>query len=315
MTASVHPDFSRFHARLPAFPEAPHEQRGRGELQIRYEDVTQDGRLGVRPTTHAIGAALWRDVLERHPLAPTLIGQGIIPILTRLVVATGGGPIGVRAHLHARGAFDLVEALDDAGKPRFRADLWADVTGTAGRTFGPAPAHGGQPIAVGAMWAEHVLTRPFGAPSERTVERLPEGFAPSRSVRFVPPAEAAALPAGARWLDDGWTTDPAPIVFGLGHTDSNQHVNSLVYPLLLEDAALRRLHALGIPTQLFVGRMEMAYRKPSFAGDVIALRVRAYTRPHPVTGEEISGVAGIFGTPAELDGERGRAFGSVELEA
>jgi hypothetical protein len=314
MTSHVHPDFSRFHARLPAFPDAPHEQRGRGELQIRYEDVSQDGRLGARPTTHAIGAALWRDVLERHPLAPTLIGQGIVPILTRLVVATGGGPIGVRAHLHARGAFELVEAIDDAGKPRFRADLWADVTGTAGRTFGPAPEHHGQTIAIGAMWAEHVLTRPFGSPSERTVDRLPEGFGAGRTVRFTPPSEAIALPEGARWLDDAWVTDPAPIVFGLGHTDSNQHVNSLVYPALLEDAALRRLAALGIPTQLFVGRMEMAYRKPSFAGDVLALRVRVYTRPHPTDGEEIQGVVGIFGTPAELDTDRARAFGSVELE-
>jgi hypothetical protein len=159
-----------------------------------------------------------------------------------------------------------------------------------------------------------VLTRPFGPPAERTVHRLPDGFAASRRVRFTPPTETIALPQGARWLDDGWVTDPAPIVFGLGHTDSNQHVNSLVYPALLEDAALRRLAALAIPTQRFVGRMEMAYRKPSFAGDVLSLRVRTYARPHPTDGEEIQGVVGIFGTPAELDADRARAFGNVELE-
>lgn len=308
-------DFSRFRARLPPFPDVPHEQHGRGELQIRYEDVTQDGRLGARPTTHAIGAALWRDVLDRHPLAPTLMQEGIVPILTRLVVATGGGPIGVRAHLHAKGAFELVEAIDASGKSRFRADLWADVSGTVSRTFGPPPPGAGQEVALASMWAEHVLTRPFAPPSERTVDRLPEAFAASRRDRFTLPVEAVSLPEGARWIDEGWADDPAPIVFGLGHTDSNQHVNSLVYPHLLEDAALRRLVALGRRADLFVTRLEMAYRKPSFAGDVLALRVRAYARD--AGAREVLGVVGVFGTQAELAGppEKARVYGGVELEA
>jgi len=309
-------DFSRFRARLPPFPDVPHEQHGRGELQIRYEDVTQDGRLGARPTTHAIGAALWRDVLDRHPLAPTLAHEGIVPILTRLVVATGGGPIGVRAHLHARGAFELVEAIDAGGKSRFRADLWADVSGTLSRTFGPPPSSAGQEIALASMWAEHVLTRPFGPPSARTVDRLPPGFSPSRTDRFLAPVETISLPDGARWLDEVWVTDPAPIVFGLGHTDSNQHVNSLVYPHLLEDAALRRLHALRLPTQRFVGLLEMAYRKPSFAGDVLALQMRTYIRAHPSGHGELHGVVGAFGTEVDLAGDlaKARVFGRVELE-
>lgn len=303
-------DASKIHARLPAFPEVPAEQCGEGTLEVRYEDVSQDGRLGARPATHAIGAALWRGVLERHPMAPALLAEGIVPILARIVVVVGGGPIGVRAPLRARGAFDLVETQDASGKTRFRADLWANIAGVAARTFGPPPEREGTEIALGAVWAEHVLTRPFAPPETRTVERLPAGLQVSRRERHRAAHETVELPEGARWLDADWAEDPAPIVFGLGHTDSNQHVNSLVYPHLLEDAALRRIHALGMGTKLFVTRMEMAYRKPSFAGDVLSLRVRAYERAG------VLGVVGAFAAPLdqEVGLERARAFGALEFE-
>lgn len=305
-------DSAKFRERLPTFPDVPAEQHGRGELSVRYEDVTQDGRLIARAASHAIGAAVWRDVLERHPLTPTLIGQGILPILARLIVVVGGGPIGVRAKVKAEGAFEIVEAVDEAGKSRFRADMWADLSAPRGRTFGTAPGDG-ETIAIGAMWGEHVMTRPFAPPAERTVDRLPEGFGTARRVDYLPPTRAIELPEGARWIDAEWIDDPTPLVLGLGHTDSNQHVNSLVYPQLLEEAALRLLHAKQQPTARFLSRFEMAYRKPSFAGDVLRLRVRSYTRT--VGGTELTGVVGVFATEAEHAGdlEKARVFGSVEL--
>ena len=44
--------------------------------------------------------------------------------------------------------------------------------------------------------------------------------------------------AGAPFGDDGMPphVDVVPVVFGLRHTDGNQHVNSLVYPRLVEEA-------------------------------------------------------------------------------
>ena len=39
-----------------------------------------------------------------------------------------------------------------------------------------------------------------------------------------------------------------PVVFGVVHTDSNHHVNSLVYFRLFEEAALRRFAQLGAAT-------------------------------------------------------------------
>jgi hypothetical protein len=158
------------------------------------------------------------------------------------VVVVGGGPIAVRAKVMAEGGFEIVEAVDDAGKSRFRADMFADLRAPRGRTFGTVPGEGDE-IAIGAMWGEHVMTRPFAPPAERTVDRIPEGFGTPRRVDYVAPARAIDLHADAQWVDDAWIDDTTPLVFGLGHTDSNQHVNSLVYPQLLEDAALRRLHA------------------------------------------------------------------------
>jgi acyl-CoA thioesterase FadM len=72
--------------------------------------------------------------------------------------------------------------------------------------------------------------------------------------------------------------DPTPIAFGLAHTDSNQHVNSLVYPRLFEDAALRRFAALGKGKPAVLSRhVEAAFRKPCFAGETYAVALQAFT--------------------------------------
>lgn len=307
-------DASPFRAQLPPFPDAPPEHRGHGELRFRYEDIAQDGRLGARPTSHAIGAAVWRAVLDQHPITPALLSRGILPILTRLVVSVGGGPIGVRARVWADGGFELVESVDDSGKSRFRADMWAEVRGIRSRTFGP-PGEPADEIALGAMWAEHVLTRPFAPAGERSVERLPEGLSASRHVSHVPAHRAVELPEGARWLDASWEMDATEIALGVGHTDSNQHVNSLVYPQLLEDAALRRLAARALPFDRFVTRFEMAYRKPSFAGDRLRLAARLYERTIS-GGRTVHGLAGVFASAEEHTRglERARVFGTAELE-
>ena len=92
---------------------------------------------------------------------------------------------------------------------------------------------------------------------------------------FAPATTAMELPAGATPLDGDYAADEAVTVFGLDHTDSNQHVNSLVYPRMFAEAAFRRLAAAGrSPRRALVRSLDIAYRKPSFAGD----RVRIHTR-------------------------------------
>jgi len=296
-------DHALFRKHLPVFPIVPMHQRGKGSLDLRYENVTQDGRLAALTLSHAIGAALWRDVLERDPALPTMAAQGILPILTRLAVVTGGGPIAVRAPIHAEGGFELVRTLDAEGRTRYRVDLFADATGTYGTVWGTPHARAGEPVALGSVWAEHILTKPFAPPAERTVTELPLGMVHSRDVsHFVP---KSLFSTKVDWLAE-WQFDVAPIVFGLGHTDSNQHVNSLVYPHLMEQAALRLLHAHGLKDVSFVARFEMAYRKPSFAGDELRLRLRLRK-----TSEGNARVESIFEDP---EGDE-RVFGSMDLVA
>ena len=94
---------------------------------------------------------------------------------------------------------------------------------------------------------------------------------------WVSAESVGTLPDGALPLDE-LRLDPVPIAFGLAHTDSNQHVNSLVYPRLFEDAALRRFAELGRLKPPVLSRyMEAAFRKPCFAGEKYAIALRAFT--------------------------------------
>ena len=71
---------------------------------------------------------------------------------------------------------------------------------------------------------------------------------------------------------------PRRSAFGLAHTDSNQHVNSLVYPRLFEDAALRRFAALGkLKPPVLARHVEAAFRKPCFAGERYVIALQAFT--------------------------------------
>lgn len=294
-------DHALFRRSLPVFPIVPMHQRGKGSLDLRYENVSQDGRLAALTMSHAIGAALWRDVLERDPALPTMVAEGILPILTRLVVVTGGGPIAVRTPIQAEGGFELVRTHDAEGRMRFRLDLFADATGICSGVWGPPPPNAGTELAIGSMWAEHILTKPFAPAAERTVTELPLGMMHSRDVSHFAPKSVFSTKTD--WLAD-WQLDIAPIVFGMGHTDPNQHVNSLVYPHLMEQAALRLLYTHGLKDVSFVERFEMAYRKPSFAGDELRIRLRLRK-----TSEGHAHVEGIFEDPKGDE----RVFGSMDF--
>jgi hypothetical protein len=153
-------------------------------------------------------------------------------------------------------------------------------------------------LTAGRVFAEHVFTRPFAPPGAHRVERLELPGLPE-----VPPERwdmhawesLLELPPGAAWLDAATVEDAAPVVFGLHHTDSNRHVNSLVYPRLFQDAAARRLAAHGERLDRLPVRVEVAYRKPCFAGDAVRLRLRAFRAgEHP-------GAAGTFAASASDD--------------
>jgi hypothetical protein len=249
-------------------------------MSLRFEDVSQDGRLMLTGIPHGLGETLWRDVLARHPLQPAMLEDGVIPILSRLVIDGLESPIGVGKLLEASSAFQLAHTVDATGTvDRLILNLWLDVHGERGVTHGPPPAGAGERLHVGRAFAEHVFTRPFAPPSERKVVRFErEGLPPVPDARYVwrNAEELLSLPHGAAWIEPALTADPATVVLGMGHTDSNQHVNSLVYPKLLEAAALRRFAALGLGSSVLPRAVELVFRKPSFAGESLVLELRAF---------------------------------------
>jgi hypothetical protein len=264
---------------IPAEPPAPPESRGSGRVHLRYEDVSQDGHLVIEALPHAM-SAVWRQLAQTRPVR---FGDGVVPILSRVVVEGGEGPIAVGAAAEAEGLFHVAHTVDAEGSvERLILAMWANIMAPVGRTHGPPPPDAGQRVVAGRVFAEHVFTRPFAAPADRKVRSLDLGdgtpFVPDARYAFHPPETTLLLPEGATALDAEPVLDTAPTVFGLDHTDSNQHVNSLVYPRLFIEAGLRRLHALddGRGGPRLCRAMEIAYRKPCFAGGRGHVAARAF---------------------------------------
>jgi len=267
-------------ASIPTPP--PQALRAKAAVSLRFEDVTQDGRLVLDAIPNALGPAVWRAILSREPSVVALLKQGIIPILSRFVIEGEAGPVSATALVEAEGACQFVQA----GDARFVVDMWADLYAPAGRTYGAAPTDeakvGPEPVRrslVGRVFAEHVLTRPFAPAGERRVRELSFPGAPAvigSRLSLPAPETIAVVPKGATPLEPGMRLDPVQITFGVVHTDSNMHVNSLVYVRLFEEAALRRFLALGRTTNVLGRNLEIAYRKPCFAGQTVRVNQCAF---------------------------------------
>jgi hypothetical protein len=266
---------------LPSSPEIPESRRATGEVPIRFEDITQDGRLALEGLAPALGEIVWRRLLPGSPLLRALHAHQAMPILTRVVIEGGDGPFSTFKPMEATGTYDVAHVANDAGEiERILLDMWIEATLPIARNYGPPPARAGERVRAGRFFGEHVLTRLFAPPDQRKVTSLDDGGVPLHGRRraWVKPESVAELPVGAVPLDDALRIDPTPIAFGLAHTDSNQHVNSLVYPRLFEDAALRRLAAFGKLKPPVLSRyVEAAFRKPCFAGESYAVALRTFT--------------------------------------
>jgi len=284
---------------IPAEPEVPEAQRAAGPLVLRYEDISQNGKLLLDAMPVVLGSSVWRAVWQRGA-APALAAEGIVPILSRFVIEGGEGPLSVMSKVEGEGRFQIAHTVGaDGAVERLMLNMWCNVYGEAGRTYGPAPTNAGDRLLAGRVFAEHVVTRPFGPPEARKITRvsvpgLPE-VPPDRHT-WRPPEASIELPPGARWLDDAFTLDETHVLFGLDHTDSNQHVNSLVYPRLFVDAALRRLWDHGRKNPHIARAAEIAYRKPSFAGERVRVALRAFAR------DDAAGVAAILVSDEEAQG-------------
>jgi hypothetical protein len=263
-------------------------------VRLRWEDVAQDGRIMLTALAPAIDWTVWNGLLKDH--AGVLEGErrGIVSILTRLIAEGTDDPIRVVEPVTGRGTYQLAHAGSVESPDRLFMCAWVEVRGTRGLVWKPerdAPV-----VAAGRMFVEHTFTRLFAPPEERRITRFDiPGLPPVPPAQYPapPPATAMQVPDGAEAIDADYLADATETCFGLEHSDSNQHVNSLVYPRLFTEAALRRLAALGEDRKVLVRALDIAYRKPSFAGD----RVRVHQRMFRHDGK--LGAAGYLAADGE----------------
>lgn len=257
----------------PPMPAFPADQAATFEGRLRYEDCAQDGRLIPIAIPPSMGG-LWQAVIAKHPGAHNALAAGVIPILTRLTLAARDQPIRIDRPTSTRAGFVLAHDVADGQVSRLFMNVWTELSGMAGRV-GPRQVDGELAVA-GTLFAEHTYTRPFAPPDQRRVTRFDvEGLpaVPALVHTPPPPRTAEEAPAGATWLDD-LAPDVVETAFTLDQTDANQHVNSLVYIRTFLDAVGRRLAAAGHGLTVRSRAVDIAYRKPCFAGD----RVRAHLR-------------------------------------
>jgi len=285
-------------------------------MALRFEDVTQDGRVVLEALPNALEPTVWQRLRNTEPATSACIARGIIPVLTRFVLEGAPGPFSPHQPVEALATWRL--ARTDAGP--IVLDMWAELFAPIGNVYGPPPDHAGERALLGRVYAEHVFTRPFAPPGQRRVTGFDfEGAPPVPETRpALAPAEALArVPDGARAIEPALRLDPVPVVFGLVHTDSNRHVNSLAYLRAFEEAALRRFVDLGRPALLLGRRLTIAYRKPCFAGQVLRVALQAFEH------QDRLGAAGLLIEAADaaseaLDPEsmrrRARATMQIELE-
>ncbi len=263
----------------PPMPDFAPERVATASFQLRYEDVAQDGRMMATALPPAIGWTVWRQLLAEHAAASEMQRQGLVAILSRLTVEGTDEPIRVDRRVDSTGGYQVAHTRNAAGDvDKLFLNMWVEVRGARGRIVPPEGP--GAPVVAGRVFAEHTFTRPFAPPDQRRVTRLDIPGLPSvpdALYDFPAPATAMELPAGAVPLDADYVPDDTITAFGLDHTDSNQHVNSLVYPRLFVEAALRRLTALGRPRRALVRALDIAYRKPSFADDRVRIHLRTFT--------------------------------------
>ncbi len=247
---------------IPDIPPARlGETTGGADLHLRYEDVTQDGRLQLTSMAQGLGRAVWQPMMSTLELLEPFKNQGILPILRRMVVVGEGSPVSVHVPVTYEGTWRFAREKDGE---RLFINMWMDVKTRLGHTFGPPPEASEPLIVIGRVFAEHVITKPFAPPAERKVTRL--------AIKGLPeiPEGEHVYESGEALVGETPLVDIDDITFGMMHTDSNQHVNSLVYPRLFEEALVRHLAAQTPPDEKLASRLsrsvEVRWRKPFFAG-------------------------------------------------
>jgi hypothetical protein len=286
----------------------PAPDAARADFQIRYDDLTQHGHIKQVTLPMVLAKVCMETLWAHHPLVVTR-KQGIVPILSRLVIESEPVAVSFGAPLQGRGCIELAHERAHSGAVsalfmNSHADIWA-IPSRRNQGVDPSTR---QHIRIGRAFGEHVLTRPFGPAEERKVlsfDVAGQPDVPEATHTRVRVDQNVQLPEGATALDAAFTPDAAAWSFGLIHTDLNQHVNSLVYARMFEEAAVRRAALHGHNRALFAHKLSLCYRKPCFAGETQHCMLRAYT---------LDGAFGVVGYLAPEGTAPERAHCSFQLQ-
>ena len=265
---------------IPSTRPIPDRHTSRAKIRLRYEDLTQEGRLRLIAMPECLSRTTWGKLIGPSRLYRQLTAQGIVAVLTRLAITAGAGPLSIQNPLNATGRLRFAHTLDDdAEVQRIVLNMWGEAEAPLASTRDPQPPNAGTSVSAGRIFAEHTLTRPFAPAGARSVTQLEDidGLSPFPKERYLgeSPRALLALPRGATALE-AYSMDAPPIVFGLDDTDDNQHVNALVYLRLFRVAALQRLAKHQSPEVRQLQTAEIGFRKPCFAGEQLYLRIRAF---------------------------------------
>ena len=251
----------------------------------RYEDIAQDGRMQLDGLLPGMGQAVWSGLLSKVPGWRSLRKQGITPIFHRMVAEGEDRSCSTYVPIHVKGSYRLAH---EKGGERLFLLMWLDSFAPIGTTHQKTPGPDAPRELVGRMWAEHIFTKPFAPAGQRRVSKL-EG----EGLPEVPEDEHVFEDADLLLREAGELEELTQLVFMKMHTDSNQHVNSLVYQKVFEEHVVARLLRDGVPNaiDLLARSLDVRWRKPFFLGETATIKYRILEN----AGGKVSVVGGFFG--------------------
>jgi hypothetical protein len=274
---------------FPPHPELPENDAGEETTALRYDDVTQDGRVRLEASWRPMGRQLWTRPEPSRVLGK--LGEGVSTVLARVVMQATEVRVVPRSPMRTRVRFRFEHTANSEGLPnRILFNTWTESTVTDDDNAERL---------VGRSYGQRVFTRLNQSNGDRAITRLEgigDGIPPHRS-EWEPVLSILDIPDGAELLDPVPRLEPSRVVFGLSHTDGNQHVNFLAYPKFVEQAALGRFVDLGLGSKWMARRVELGYRRAAFAGDVLRVAVQAFR-----VGEAFGVVAALVEQNAPPEG-------------
>ena len=264
---------------------------GGSNRHISFEEIDQQYRLKIRGFISLCMPPIFKG-LEQDMSLDDLRTDGVVPIMYYLTFETSPNHLAFKGRIDTEHSVRLCHSVQPASKdstqpPRERMllDMQIDIRAQTA-SYDPHAFGGGEisdeSVPAGRMRGVHVLTRPTAPAGRRGVTEAPSQL---RGLKVHPWNEPypsieglQALPAGYQAVDAGpWHEQRS--VWGLSNTDINQHVNVHEYIINIENHFARMLHGAGLAVPSHrVERTDIIFRKPSFMGEVYAMRADLYTQ-------------------------------------